>query len=62
MDIIENPEHEHRMNFAVICASEIGAINNDIGNAFRFNPKSDSYGGFLKLIRKVGNLYAVELR
>jgi hypothetical protein len=62
LDIIENPEHEHRMNFAVMIASEIGAINNDIDNAYRFNPHSDSFSKMLKLLRRVGNLYATELK
>mgnify|MGYP007049612905 CR=1 FL=1 len=57
MDIINNPEHEHRMNFAVMIASEIGAIEDR-----RFNPKTDSFGKMLKLLRRVANLYAVELK
>jgi hypothetical protein len=57
MEIINNPEHEHRMNFAVMIASEIGAIENH-----RFEPKTDSFGKMLKLLRRVANLYAVELK
>jgi hypothetical protein len=57
MEIINNPEHEHRMNFAVMIASEIGAIEDK-----RFNPKTDSFGKMLKLLRRVANLYATELK
>jgi hypothetical protein len=56
-EIIENPEHEHRMSFAVLSAFEIEAV---VGN--RFEPQSDSFGKFLKLIRRVGNIYATELK
>lgn len=55
--IIETPDHEHRMNFAVMIAFEIEAVDNN-----RFDPKPDSFGKMLKLLRRVGNLYAVELR
>ena len=57
MEIINNPEHEHRMNFAVLLAHEIDAVDNQ-----RFEPKTDSFGKMLKLLRKVGNLYAIELK
>ena len=56
-DIVENPEHEHRLNFAVLVAFEIEAVDNN-----RFDPKPDSFSKLLKLVRQVGNLYATELR
>ena len=57
MDIINDPEHEHRMNLAVMIAFEIEAVENK-----RFEPKADSFGKMLKLLRRVGNLYATELK
>lgn len=56
-EVIDNPEHEHRMNLAVLLAYEIGAVENQ-----RFEPKADSFGKMLKLLRRVGNLYATELK
>jgi hypothetical protein len=57
MEIINNPEHEHRMSFAVLSAFEIEAVEGK-----RFEPKPDSFGKFLKLLRRVGNIYATELK
>jgi hypothetical protein len=45
------------MNLAVMLAFEIEAVENK-----RFEPKADSFGKMLKLLRRVANLYAVELK
>jgi hypothetical protein len=57
LEILDNPEHEQRMALAGILAYKVDAIRDG-----RFSPKADSYARLRSTLRRVGGLYAIELK
>lgn len=63
-EIVENPEHDKRLSLVALAAYHAGAFGtynykNDEGGIFE--PTSKNYSEFRKVIRKVVDVYAVEL-
>jgi hypothetical protein len=56
-EILDNPEHDLRMALAGLSAYSTGAIVNG-----RFQPNKESYAVFRNCMRKVGAMFAVELK
>jgi hypothetical protein len=56
-EILDDPEHEKRMALAGLSAYQAGAITGG-----RFEPNKDSYAAFRNCMRKVGAMFAVELK
>lgn len=57
-EILDNPEHENRMALAVCLANEVDAVDKE----HRFEMKHDSLALMRKIVRKIADVYAVELR
>jgi hypothetical protein len=58
-EILDDPEHDKRMPFAVMCAWESGMFDQ---TSYLFNPTKEGYSKLKQLIRKIGDMYTVELR
>ena len=56
-EILDNPEHDLRMALAGLSAYQASAITGG-----RFEPNKDSYAAFRNCMRKVGGMFAVELK
>jgi hypothetical protein len=56
-EILDNPEHDKRMALAGLSAYQADAITGG-----RFDPQKDSYAKFRNCMRKVGGMFAVELK
>jgi len=56
-EILDNPEHDKRMALASLVAYQADAITGG-----RFEPQKHSYAKFRDCLRKVGGMFAVELR
>jgi hypothetical protein len=56
-EILDNPEHDKRMALAGLLAYQADAITGG-----RFDPQKDSYAKFRQVLRKVGGMFAVELK
>ena len=59
-EILDDPEHEKRMPFAVMSAFEAGMFND--GSTQRFTPSKEGFSRLKQVVRKVAKLYAVELK
>jgi len=56
-EILDNPEHDKRMALAGLLAFSAGAITGG-----RFDPQKESYAKFRAHLRKVGGMFALELK
>lgn len=56
-EILDSPEHDLRMALAGLSAYQAGAITGG-----RFEPNKESYAAFRNCMRKVGAMFAVELK
>jgi hypothetical protein len=56
-EILDNPEHDKRMALAGLLAFNVGALTGG-----RFDPQKDSYARFRATLRKVGGMFALELK
>jgi hypothetical protein len=56
-EILDDPEHEKRIALAGLSAYQAGAIKDG-----RFEPNKESYAAFRNCMRKVGAMFAVELK
>jgi hypothetical protein len=56
-EILDNPEHDKRMALAGLLAYKADAITGG-----RFAPQKHSYANFRNCLRKVGGMFAVELK
>lgn len=61
-DILENPEHDDRMALCALACYNAGVFSTD-GSDGRFNPThKKAFSEFKKVLRKVADVHAVELR
>jgi hypothetical protein len=56
-EILDNPEHDKRMALAGLLAFSAGAITGG-----RFDPQKESYTKFRSHLRKIGGMFALELK
>jgi hypothetical protein len=56
-EILDNPEHDKRMALACLIAYDVDAVTGG-----RFDPQKDSWAKFRQTLRRLGGMFAVDMR